>query len=41
MEFKRDVLDCYDCFTVGESPLTTADIALSMSPRGRIRCSTR
>ena len=28
MEFKRDVLDEYDCFTVGESPLTTPEIAL-------------
>ena len=27
-EFKRDVLDHYDCFTVGESPMTTPDIAL-------------
>ena len=27
-EFKRDVLDFYDCFTVGESPMTTADVAL-------------
>ena len=34
MEFKRDVLDCYDCFTVGESPLTTADIALQYVTAG-------
>ena len=34
MEFKRDVLDCYDCFTVGESPLTTADIALQYVTEG-------
>ena len=27
-EFKREVLDHYDCFTVGESPMTTADVAL-------------
>ena len=27
-EFKRDVLDHYDCFTVGESPMTTPDTAL-------------
>ena len=27
-EFKRDVFDKYDCFTVGESPLTTPEIAL-------------
>ena len=27
-EFKRDVLDYYDCFTVGEGPLTTADSVL-------------
>ena len=33
-EFKRDVLDCYDCFTVGESPLTTADIALRYVTEG-------
>ena len=33
-EFKRDVLDHYDCFTVGESPLTTADIALSYVAEG-------
>jgi len=28
MEIKKDVLDYYDCFTVGESPMTDADIAL-------------
>ena len=28
LEFKRDVLDHYDCFTVGESPMTTPEIAL-------------
>ena len=33
-EFKRDVLDHYDCFTVGESPLTTADIALQYVAEG-------
>ena len=33
-EFKRDVLDHYDCFTVGESPLTTADIALTYVSEG-------
>ena len=27
-EFKRDVLDYYDCFTVGESALTDAEMAL-------------
>ena len=27
-EFKRDVLDFYDCFTVGESPMTTPEVAL-------------
>ena len=27
-EFKRDVLDFYDCFTVGESPMTDPDVAL-------------
>ena len=27
-EFKNDVLDSYDCFVVGESPLTSADTAL-------------
>ena len=33
-EFKHDVLDHYDCFTVGESPMTTADIALSYVSEG-------
>ena len=33
-EFKRDVLDHYDCFTVGESPLTTAEIALQYVAEG-------
>ena len=28
-EFKREVLDFYDCFTVGESPMTTPEVALS------------
>ena len=27
-EFKHDVLDHYDCFTVGESPMTTPETAL-------------
>ena len=33
-EFKRDVLDHYDCFTVGESPMTTAEVALSYVAEG-------
>lgn len=33
-EFKRDVLDGYDCFVVGESPLTNADIALRYVTEG-------
>ncbi len=33
-EFKRDVLDHYDCFTVGESPMTTADVALRYISEG-------
>lgn len=33
-EFKHDVLDHYDCFTVGESPMTTAEIALSYVTEG-------
>ncbi len=33
-EFRHDVLDHYDCFTVGESPMTTADIALSYVAEG-------
>ena len=34
MEFKRDVLDHYDCFTVGESPLTNASVALRYVSEG-------
>ena len=33
-EFKRDVLDRYDCFTVGESPMTTPEIALRYITEG-------
>ncbi len=33
-EFKRDVLDHYDCFVVGESPMTTADTALKYITEG-------
>ena len=33
-EFKREVLDHYDCFTVGESPLTTAEVALRYVTEG-------
>ena len=33
-EFKRDVLDFYDCFTVGESPMTDPKIALSYIAEG-------
>ena len=33
-EFKRDVLDHYDCFVVGESPMTTADTALQYVTEG-------
>ncbi len=33
-EFKEDVLDCYDCFTVGESPMTTPEIALRYVTEG-------
>jgi len=33
-EFKRDVFDYYDCFTVGESPMTDADIALRYITEG-------
>ncbi len=33
-EFKREVLDHYDCFTVGESPMTTADTALRYISEG-------
>ncbi len=34
MEFKRDVLDHYDCFTVGESPRTDASTALRYVTEG-------
>ncbi len=34
MEFRKDVLDHYDCFTVGESPITTADTALRYITEG-------
>ena len=34
MEFKREVLDHYDCFTVGESPMTTPDTALRYISEG-------
>lgn len=33
-EFKRDVLDHYDCFTVGESAITDAETALSYIAEG-------
>ncbi len=33
-EFRHDVLDHYDCFTVGESPLTTAETALKYISEG-------
>ena len=33
-EFKRDVLSRYDCFVVGESPLTNADTALRYVTEG-------
>ncbi len=33
-EFKREVLDFYDCFTVGESPMTTSEVALSYIAEG-------
>ncbi len=33
-EFKRDVLSHYDCFVVGESPLTNADTALRYVTEG-------
>ena len=33
-ELKRDVLDYYDCFVVGESPMTTADTALKYISEG-------
>ena len=34
-EFKRDVLDYYDCFTVGESALTNAEDALRYTAEGQ------
>lgn len=34
-EFKRDVLDNYDCFVVGESPMTTPEVALKYVSEGR------
>ena len=34
MEFKQDVLNHYDCFTVGESPNTSADTALRYITEG-------
>ena len=34
MEFKKDVLEHYDCFTVGESPNTSADTALRYIAEG-------
>ena len=33
-EFKREVLDFYDCFTVGESPMTSPEVALSYIAEG-------
>ena len=33
-EFKREVLEHYDCFTVGESPMTTAETALRYVSEG-------
>ncbi|MBQ2961162.1 MAG: alpha-glucosidase [Oscillospiraceae bacterium] len=33
-EFKEDVFSKYDCFVVGESPLTNADVALSYVSEG-------
>ena len=33
-EFKRDVLDGYDCFAVGEGPMTSADAALRYVSEG-------
>ena len=33
-EFREDVLSKYDCFVVGESPLTNADVALSYVSEG-------
>ena len=34
-EFKRDVLDFYDCFTVGEGPRMEPEVALSYVREGR------
>ncbi len=34
-EFKRDVLDNYDCFVVGESPMTTPEVALKYVSEGK------
>ena len=34
LEFKRDVLDYYDCFVVGESPMTTPELALRYVTEG-------
>ena len=34
-EFKRDVLDFYDCFTVGEGPRMEPDVALSYVREGK------
>lgn len=34
-EFKRDVLDKYDCFVVGESPLTDIKVALKYVTEGK------
>ena len=33
-EFKEDVFNSYDCFVVGESPMTNADVALSYVSEG-------
>lgn len=33
-EFKHDVLDNYDCFTVGEGPMMTSDMALEFITEG-------
>ena len=34
-EFKRDVLDGYDCFIVGESPMTNINVALKYVTEGK------
>jgi len=34
-EFKRDVLDCYDCFTVGEGSLMSTQTALGYIEEGK------